>query len=95
MCTRARLPAGAVVPRAPPRRRMGDFWVTPEEKAAGALEPEKLAAVVRKYEEDGLCVLCNVIEHEVLDRSACCLLTGCPRCQCGRSQAAMLLLRCS
>jgi hypothetical protein len=47
---------------------MGDFWVSPEEKAAGALAPEKLAAVVRKYEEDGLCVLCNVIEHDVLDR---------------------------
>ena len=47
---------------------MGDFWVTPEEKAAGVLQPEKLAAIVRKYEEDGLCVLCNVIEHDVLDR---------------------------
>ena len=67
--------------RAPDRRRkpapleiqfyepMGDeFWVTPEEKAAGMLAPDKLAAIVRKYEEDGLCVLCNVIEHEVLDR---------------------------
>ncbi len=48
---------------------MGDaFWVTPEEKATGMLAPEKLAAIVRKYEEDGLCVLCNVIEHDVLDR---------------------------
>jgi len=47
---------------------MGDFWVTPEEKAAGALSPDKLAQIVRKYEEDGLCVLRNVIPHEVLDR---------------------------
>lgn len=52
---------------------MGDtteFWVTPEEKAAGALVPDKLAQIVQKYEEDGLCVLCNVIDHAVLDRSA-------------------------
>ena len=51
---------------------MGDFWVTPKEKAAGALAPDKLAAIVRRYEEDGLCVLCNVIEHEVLDRCVSC-----------------------
>jgi hypothetical protein len=40
--------------------------VSAAELACGALDPDKLARIVATYQRDGLCVLTNVLPHDML-----------------------------